>query len=83
MEKLSNNNVNNKLVETNIKIIGDKTIICQIVQLLAYIRHSLKNNNKDTIKVNIGNTIANSQFMFDVNGLEIPDFITQNTIEIS
>lgn len=31
MEKLSNNNVSNKLVETNIKIIGDKTIICQIV----------------------------------------------------
>ena len=83
MEKLSNNNVSNKLVETNIKIIGDKTIICQIVQLLAYIRHSLKNNNKDTIKVNIGNTIANSHFLFDANGIEIPGFIPPNTSEIS
>lgn len=84
MEKnLSTSNINNNLVEANIKLIGDKTVICQIVQLLAYVRHSLKNNCKDTIKVNICNNIANSQLMFDVNGLEIPDFITQNNIEIS
>ena len=30
-----------KLVEINVKIIGDKTTSCQLVQLLAFIRHAI------------------------------------------
>ena len=35
---------NNNLVETTIKLVGDRTAIAQTVQLLAYIRHAIRNN---------------------------------------
>lgn len=74
---------NNNLTETDVKLIGDQTTICQIVVLLSYIRHAIKNNMKTDISVKIGSKIANGQLLFDVNGLEIPDIITQNLVEIN
>lgn len=71
------------VVDSDVRLIGDKMTICQVVQLLAYIRHAIKNNLQTEIKVKIGGKIANSDFMFAVNGLEIPDYITQPEAEIN
>lgn len=71
------------VVDSDVRLIGDKMTICQVVQLLAYIRHAIKNNLQTEIKVKIGGKIANSDFMFAVNGLEIPDYITQPEVEIN
>lgn len=73
----------NNLTETNIKMIGDNTTLCQVVLLLSYIRHAIKNNINTDINVKIGKKIANGKFLFDVNGLEIPDMIIQDTVEIN
>lgn len=71
------------LVETQIKLITDRTTACQIVQFLAYLRHAIKNNTQATINIKIGSKIANGKLLFDVNGLEIPDLITQDLVEIN
>lgn len=68
---------------TNINVIGDRIIIGQVIQLLSYIRHALKNNANTQINVNIANTVANPTFNFDVNGLQIPDLVTQTTAQIN
>lgn len=83
MENLENINNNSNLTESNIRLIGDKTTICQIVLLMSYIRHAIKNNMQTDINVKIGSNIANGQLMFDVNGLEIPDMITKDFVEIN
>jgi len=36
----------------------------------------VRNNLKTTIEVDINNTVANVPFMFDTNGLEVPDLVT-------
>lgn len=77
------NNFNQNLTETNIRLIGDSTVIYNIIELLSYVRHAIKNNMQTEINVKIGKKIANSTLMFDVNGLEIPDLITQNKVEIN
>ena len=64
-------------------MIGDHLTICQIIQLLAYIRHAVQNNIKTDINVSIGNNVANAQLLFDVNGIAIDDLITKNSIEIN
>lgn len=68
---------------TEIKVIGDKTTICQVIQLLAYIRNSIRNNKRQDIKLIIGKNIENGKFLFDVNSQEIPDLKAQPTIEIN
>ncbi len=60
---------NNNLVDTNIHLIGDSTVITQVVTLLTYIRHALNNNLKTKIVVDLPNTVANVDFMMDVNGM--------------
>ena len=75
--------INRRLVETNVRFIGDKDTISQIVLLLAYIRHAVKNNLKTDIKVSIGNNIVDKELMFDVNNQEISDYITKDTLEIN
>ena len=74
---------NSNLAEADVKLIGDRTTICQIVQFLAYVRHAIRNNIKAELKVKIGSNVANGQLLFDVNGLEIPDLIIQENIEIN
>lgn len=69
-------NYNNNLVETNVRLMGDKTVVAQVIQLLSYIRHAVRNNLKTTIEVDINNTVANVPFMLDANGLAVPDLVT-------
>ena len=71
------------LVETDVRIIGDSQAISQVVLLLAYIRHALRNNLHTTIEVEVGKDIANVDFAFDVNQQEIKDYITKESIIIS
>ena len=74
---------NNSLVETNVRLMGDKTVVAQIVQLLAYIRHAVRNNLKSTIQVDIPITVANVPLMMDVNGSEVPDLVTVNKTQVN
>lgn len=76
-------NYNNNLVETNVRLMGDKTVVGQVVQLLAYIRHAVRNNLKTSIEVNINNTVANVPLMFDVNGIEVPDLVTVDSVQVN
>lgn len=74
---------NPNLVDTTLRMVGDKSTIAEVVRLIAYVRHAVKNNLNKTIAVKIGDNIANSTFEFDVNGLEISDYIAQDTISIN
>lgn len=76
-------NYNNNLVETNVRLMGDRTIVGQVLQLLSYIRHAIRNNMKTTIEVDIANTVANVQFMLDANGREVPDLVTVKKAQIN
>ena len=76
-------NYNSNLVETNIRLMGDKTVVAQTVQLLAYIRHAIRNNLTTKIQVDLPNTAANVPFMMDVNGMEIPDLVTVERVQIN
>lgn len=76
-------NHNNNLVETTVRFLGDKTIVAEIVQLLAYIRHGIKNNANTDIVVHLRNTVANPNLMMDVNSLEVPDLVIQPEIQIN
>ena len=69
--------------DTNIHLIGDRIIICQITQLLAYIKHAINNHQQTSITVNINNTVANPTLLLDVNGMQIPDLVTQSQININ
>jgi len=71
------------LTETDMHMFGDRGVIAQVVQLVAYIRHAVKNNLQTEITVRIGNTVANSEFMFDVNGCQVPDLRTQPVAEVN
>lgn len=74
---------NNSLVETTVRFLGDRTIIAEIVQLLAYIRHGVKNNVSGDITVTLGATVANPSLMMDVNGMQVPDLVIQEKIQIN
>jgi hypothetical protein len=50
---------------------------------LAYIRYAINNNEQTEFTVNIGKKLVNRKLMFDVNGSEVPDIISQKTIEIN
>lgn len=65
------------LAEADLHLFGDRTILAQVTQLVAYIRHAVKNNLSTEITVKIGNTQANAEFMFDANGCVVPDLVTQ------
>lgn len=72
-----------KLVESHIKVIGDKSTVCQLTMLLAYIRHAIQNKEQKTIAVKIGSKVNSDFFGFQVNDQEIRDYLTQDTIEIN
>ena len=76
-------NYNNNLVEVNVRLMGDKTVVGQVLQLLSYIRHAVRNNMKTAIEVDIGNTVANVPFMLDANGLEVPDLVTVSKAQVN
>ena len=74
---------NNNLVETHVRLMGDKTIVAQTLQLLSYIRHAIRNNMKTSIYVDIPITVANAAFMLDANGIEVPDLVTVEKTQIN
>ena len=80
-EQIRSNNLKNvSLTEADLHMFGDRIVLAQVTQLLSYIRHAVKNNMKADIRVTIGdseNTVANAEFMFDVNGCQVPDCVTQ------
>lgn len=76
----ANNLMNVTLTDAEVHMFGDKTVLAQVAQLLSYIRHAVKNNAKSEITLRICdsvNTVANAEFMFDVNGCQVPDCVTQ------
>ena len=80
-EQIRSNNLKNvSLTEADLHMFGDRIVLAQITQLLSYIRHAVKNNQKAEIQLVIDNsdsTVANAEFMFDVNGCQVPDCVTQ------
>ena len=71
---------NVSLTDADLHMFGDRAVLAQVVQLLSYIRHAVKNNMKAEIKVVVDDsdaTVANAEFMFDVNGCQVPDCVTQ------
>lgn len=86
-EQIQNNMLKNvTLADAEIKMFGDRTILAQIAQLIAYIRYVIKNNQQTEIKLLIGksdNTVADAEFMFDLNGCQVPDLVPQSEIFIN
>lgn len=71
------------LTDSEVKLIGDFTTICQIVKLLAYIRNTINNDEQTEITVKVGGKMSGRKLLFDVNGTEVPDVISQKYIEIN
>lgn len=83
-KQMRENQIKNfKIGNSEVRLIGDKIILVQVIKLLAYIRHAIQNGMKTSIDVKIGQRIANAEFTFDVNQLPIDDLITQDKIVIS
>ena len=81
--KIKNENLKaRKLIETDIKLVGDEIINGQIVLLLAYIRDILNNSDGTEIKVSVGKNLHIDSFAFSVNEQEIPVVKAKNTLEI-
>lgn len=68
---------------TDLRLIGDREIIGQVVQLLAYIRNALRAGATSHIDVEIGTEIAGPVFTFDVNGCEIKDITAVKQTKIN
>jgi len=76
-EEIAKNQVQNaKIDHAWVRMIGDKITLIQVIKLLAYIRHAINERRPIEFKVKIGEKIADGQFSFDVNKLEVPDCIT-------
>lgn len=69
--------------ETDIKLIGDKNTITQIVILLAYIRRYLQTNTSGDIHVSIGKNMKTDFFAMQVNDQEIKDINPSENVEIN
>lgn len=72
-----------ELTNSVVRLIGDKITICQIIQLLAYIRHAIQHKKPAKIELNIGSKLADGELLFDVNQQEIRDYVTQPYLEIN
>lgn len=74
---------NVSLTETDVHMVGDGVVIAQVVQLLSYIRHAVKNNFNGEIMLQFGKELANAEFNLDVNGCEIPDLIPPDKVQLN
>lgn len=70
-------------VETDIKLISNKSTNLQIVKLLAYITDVLKSGTEETITVNIGKNLKSDFFAIEVNGIELPQVKCKSRIDIN
>ena len=75
--------VNKNLVETHVRLLGDCQTISQIIQLLAYIRHIIQNNEQQVIVVKCGRNVINTPLAMDVNSQEVKDYVPKADIEIN
>ena len=86
-EQIRNNMLRNvTLADAEIKMFGDRTVLAQIAQLVAYIRHAIKNDTPTEIKLSIcksDSTVAGAEFMFDLNGCQVPDLVPQQEVFIN
>ena len=86
-EQIRNNMLRNvTLADAEIKMFGDRTVLAQIAQLVAYIRHAIKNDTPTEIKLSIcksDSTVAGAEFMFDLNGCQVPDLVPQREVFIN
>lgn len=86
-EQIRNNMLRNvTLADAEIKMFGDRTVLAQIAQLIAYIRHAIKNDAPTEIKLSIcksDSTVAGAEFMFDLNGCQVPDLVPQPEVFIN
>lgn len=86
-EQIQNNMLRNiTLADAEMKMFGDRTILAQIAQLIAYIRYAVKHNLQTDITVSIcksDNTVSDAEFMFDLNGCQVPDLVPQQQVFIN
>jgi len=74
---------NDRLVETEIKILSDIGTISSVVKLLAYIRDVIEHQTNKTISVNVGSNFRGKVFDFQVNTQQIDKIIAKDNISIS
>lgn len=86
-EQIRNNMLRNvTLADAELRMFGDRTVLAQVAQLIAYIRHAVKNNTPAEIKLSIcksDSTVAGAEFMFDLNGCQVPDLVPQPEVFIN
>ena len=75
--------INKSIGDADVTFYGDLTTISQVVQLLAYIRHAIQNNEEVDISVKIGHKVVNTPFSLTVNGQQVQDYVTQKEVEIN
>lgn len=69
--------------QSEISVFGNRNTIIQVVTLLSYIRHAIRNNLQCDINVSIGKNVSNREFEFTVNNEKTDDLITKESIEIN
>lgn len=70
-------------VETDIKIIANKSTAIQILKLLTYITDVIKSGSENTITVNIGKNIRSDFFAVEVNGVDLPQAKCKSVVDIN
>lgn len=72
------------LVDAEIRMVGDKYTISQVVMLMSYIRHAIRTGEKKDIKVSIGKKKSSpDSFNFVVNNSDVDDLIPLDVAEIN
>jgi hypothetical protein len=72
------------LVDAEIRMVGDKYTISQVVMLMSYIRHAIRTGEKKDIKVSIGKKKSSpDSFNFVVNNSDVDDLIPMDVAEIN
>lgn len=78
---MANNILRNvTLADAELRMFGDRTVLAQVAQLLAYIRHAVKNDEPTEIALKVCGsdaTVSGAEFMFDLNGCQVPDLVPQ------
>ena len=72
------------LVDAEMRMVGDKYTISQVVMLMSYIRHAIRTGEKKDIKVSIGKKKSSpDSFNFVVNNSDVDDLIPMDVAEIN
>lgn len=69
--------------EIDIRIMGDRNLLVNIVSLLGQIRSALNSGSPTDINVRIGHNIANGYFGFTVNDEQIDDLVPAKSVDIN